>query len=73
LANFLKYDSSYLDLSKADALRFLRGEIFELNSREKGWKAVGYQGRRIGWVKLIEKRMNNYYPKSWRIRQLPAF
>jgi 16S rRNA C967 or C1407 C5-methylase (RsmB/RsmF family)/NOL1/NOP2/fmu family ribosome biogenesis protein len=68
LANFLKYDSPYMDLSKADALQFLRGEPFELNSREKGWQAVSYLGHRIGWVKLIEKRMNNYYPKSWRIR-----
>jgi 16S rRNA C967 or C1407 C5-methylase (RsmB/RsmF family)/NOL1/NOP2/fmu family ribosome biogenesis protein len=69
LANFLKYDSSYLDVSKSDSLSFLRGEPFESNSGGKGWKAVSYMGRRMGWVKMIEKRMNNYYPKSWRIRQ----
>ncbi len=69
LANFLKYDSSYIDVSKSDALNYLRGEPFEVNSGERGWKVVRYLGQRIGWVKMIEKRMNNYYPKSWRIRQ----
>jgi len=69
LANFLKHDSALLDLSKADALRYLRGEPFGIKSSEKGWQAVGFLEHRMGWVKLIEKRMNNYYPKSWRIRQ----
>ena len=69
LANFLKYESSYLDVSKSDALSYLRGEPFGLNSGDKGWKAIRYLGQRMGWVKMIEKRMNNYYPKSWRIRQ----
>ena len=40
-----------------------------MNIREKGWRVVTYQGQRLGWVKLLEKRMNNYYPKSWRIRK----
>jgi 16S rRNA C967 or C1407 C5-methylase (RsmB/RsmF family)/NOL1/NOP2/fmu family ribosome biogenesis protein len=69
LANFLKYDSGCMELSKPEALRFLRGEPFEFSSIEKGWKPVRYLGQPMGWVKLIEKRMNNYYPKSWRIRQ----
>ncbi|HEY4935273.1 MAG TPA: RNA methyltransferase [Puia sp.] len=69
LANFLKYDSASMDLSKTDALRYLRGEPFETNTRERGWRVVSYLGQRMGWVKLLDKRMNNYYPKSWRIRQ----
>jgi 16S rRNA C967 or C1407 C5-methylase (RsmB/RsmF family)/NOL1/NOP2/fmu family ribosome biogenesis protein len=69
LANFLKYDSPSIDLSKQDALHFLRGEPFETAVGEKGWRVVRYMRKRLGWVKLIERRMNNYYPKSWRIRQ----
>lgn len=69
LANFLKSDSPTMDISKSDALHFLRGEPFESEIREKGWHTVSYQARRLGWVKLLERRMNNYYPKSWRIRQ----
>ncbi len=69
LANFLKYDSPSMDLSKQDALHFLRGKPFETVTGEKGWRTVRYLSQRLGWVKLIERRMNNYYPKSWRIRQ----
>ena len=69
LANFLKYDSPSMDLSKPDAIHFLKGEPFETVTGEKGWRAVRYLSQRLGWVKLIERRMNNYYPKSWRIRQ----
>jgi 16S rRNA C967 or C1407 C5-methylase (RsmB/RsmF family)/NOL1/NOP2/fmu family ribosome biogenesis protein len=68
LANILKDESASLDLSKSDALRFLRGEPFETDIIEKGWRVVSFGGQRLGWVKLLEKRMNNYYPKSWRIR-----
>ncbi len=69
LANFLKYDSPSINLSKQDALLFLRGEPFEKARGETGWRSVRYLGQPMGWVKLIDRRINNYYPKSWRIRQ----
>jgi 16S rRNA C967 or C1407 C5-methylase (RsmB/RsmF family)/NOL1/NOP2/fmu family ribosome biogenesis protein len=69
LANFLKYESASIDITKPDALRFLRGEPFDSGNKEKGWRIVSYLGQPMGWIKLLEKRMNNYYPKSWRIRQ----
>lgn len=73
LANFLKHNSECMDVSKMDALLFLRGQPFETDCREKGWKIVSYQKQHLGWIKLLEKRMNNYYPKSWRIRQQDIF
>jgi 16S rRNA C967 or C1407 C5-methylase (RsmB/RsmF family)/NOL1/NOP2/fmu family ribosome biogenesis protein len=69
LANNLKKDLPNIDLSKSDALHFLRGEPFETDVSMKGWITVGFAGQRLGWIKLLERRMNNYYPKSWRIRQ----
>lgn len=68
LANILKDDIASMDVEKPDALHFLRGEPFETNSPKKGWRTVRFQGHGMGWVKRVEKRMNNYYPKSWRIR-----
>jgi 16S rRNA C967 or C1407 C5-methylase (RsmB/RsmF family)/NOL1/NOP2/fmu family ribosome biogenesis protein len=73
LANILKDDSATLELTKTDALHFLRGEPFETDIGEKGWRAVSYLGQRMGWVKLLGNRMNNYYSKSWRIRRSPLF
>jgi 16S rRNA C967 or C1407 C5-methylase (RsmB/RsmF family)/NOL1/NOP2/fmu family ribosome biogenesis protein len=68
-ANFLRRDSPSLHVSKSDALLFLRGNSFDIPFPAKGWHTVCFQGQRLGWVKLLDKRMNNYYPKSWRIRQ----
>ena len=69
LANFLKKDLPSLELDKRDVLHYLRGEIFEMEVREKGWRIVRFGGLGMGWVKLLDKRFNNYYPKSWRIRK----
>ena len=68
LAEILNDKPSRLDLDKSDALSFLRGESFEKGAGEKGWHLVCYQGYGLGWVKMLDKRINNYYPKSWRIR-----
>jgi len=69
LANILKREAVHLELERPDAIRFLKGESPEMNLTEKGWRVVIFQGQRLGWAKLLEKRMNNYYPKSWRIRK----
>ncbi len=61
------------NLSREDALRYLRKE--ELSSPEgmaKGWYVASYEGRGLGWVKVLAVRVNNYLPKGWRIRmELP--
>jgi 16S rRNA C967 or C1407 C5-methylase (RsmB/RsmF family)/NOL1/NOP2/fmu family ribosome biogenesis protein len=69
LANILKPEGAHLVVEKPDAIRFLKGESPEISIPGKGWRVLIYQGQRLGWVKLLEKRMNNYYPKSWRIRK----
>ena len=69
LADILKENAISLDVEKRDAIRFLRGEPFETEFQGKGWRILSFRGQRLGWVKMLEKRMNNYYPKSWRIRQ----
>jgi 16S rRNA C967 or C1407 C5-methylase (RsmB/RsmF family)/NOL1/NOP2/fmu family ribosome biogenesis protein len=69
LGNILRQESPSVQVSKSDALHFLRGNPFDAPLRAKGWHTVCFLGQRLGWVKLLDKRMNNYYPKSWRIRQ----
>ena len=32
-----------------------------------GWAIATYQGASLGWMKLLPNRINNYYPKEWRI------
>jgi len=68
LADFLKDDIPVIRVEKTDALRFLRGEPFDFEKKSRGWRLVSYLDQHVGWVKLLDNRMNNYYPKSWRIR-----
>jgi 16S rRNA C967 or C1407 C5-methylase (RsmB/RsmF family)/NOL1/NOP2/fmu family ribosome biogenesis protein len=68
LADILNDKPERLNLDRADALSFLRGESFEKGSGEKGWRLACYRENGLGWVKLLDKRLNNYYPKSWKIR-----
>jgi 16S rRNA C967 or C1407 C5-methylase (RsmB/RsmF family)/NOL1/NOP2/fmu family ribosome biogenesis protein len=68
LANILNSKPVCLDLEKTEVLRYLRGEAFEAPDGNKGWRLIRYLGLGMGWVKLLDKRINNYYPGSWRIR-----
>jgi NOL1/NOP2/fmu family ribosome biogenesis protein len=57
-----------IDLSKDEALLFLKKESFDFGSAENGWHLITYQGLGLGWAKVIGNRVNNYLPKEWRIR-----
>jgi NOL1/NOP2/fmu family ribosome biogenesis protein len=57
-----------LDLTKEQALRFLKREDMGLADVEKGWVMARYQGMGLGWAKSLGNRINNYLPKHWRIR-----
>jgi 16S rRNA C967 or C1407 C5-methylase (RsmB/RsmF family)/NOL1/NOP2/fmu family ribosome biogenesis protein len=57
-----------IELTKEKALHYLKGETITIDSDYKGWCLATYEGLSIGWMKLIQGRMNNYYPKSSRIK-----
>lgn len=55
-------------LDRATAISYLRKETPTLVDLPKGWAAVTYEGLKLGWIKGLGHRYNNYYPKHWRIR-----
>lgn len=57
-----------LDLSREQALRFLKREDMGLDVSTKGWLIARYNGHGLGWIKALGNRFNNYLPKTWRIR-----
>jgi 16S rRNA C967 or C1407 C5-methylase (RsmB/RsmF family)/NOL1/NOP2/fmu family ribosome biogenesis protein len=62
-----------VDLELEAALRYLRKEDISLNSNGNDWILLQYQGLPLGWAKQVGNRLNNYYPKDWRIRmELPS-
>ncbi len=61
-----------LSLTLEQALRYLRKEDINPGSSGTDKVLLQYQGLPLGWAKQIGNRMNNNYPKEWRIRmELP--
>jgi 16S rRNA C967 or C1407 C5-methylase (RsmB/RsmF family)/NOL1/NOP2/fmu family ribosome biogenesis protein len=56
------------ELSTEQALEFLRKNELSLPDLPTGWVLITYQNLPLGWVKNLGNRINNYYPKEWRIR-----
>lgn len=54
-------------LNYNEAILFLRRENLQLNTNNKGWSLMTYEGMPLGWAKLLPNRINNYYPKELRI------
>lgn len=58
------------ELSLADALKFLHGDAdIPFPQSAEVWSTISYGGLRLGLVKRVGSRVNNYYPKEWRIRK----
>jgi 16S rRNA C967 or C1407 C5-methylase (RsmB/RsmF family)/NOL1/NOP2/fmu family ribosome biogenesis protein len=65
----LMFQVQGLDLQSA--LAYLRGSTnFSEINNENGWYLITYNDLGIGWCKVIQNRINNYYPKPQRIRYL---
>ena len=56
-----------MELSRGEALSYLRKDEMELQPSHRGWMLVRYEGQNLGWIKALSGRINNYYPKEWRI------
>lgn len=74
LSPILSGDHVGVSLNREQALQYLRREEVILdpmpelsNHPFKGWSLVQYEGMPLGWIKLLSNRINNYYPKEWRI------
>jgi len=56
-----------IDIDLQTALSFLRFDLKNLLSENKGWNLVSYKNTSLGFIKVLPNRINNYYPKEWRI------
>ncbi|GAA4448159.1 methyltransferase RsmF C-terminal domain-like protein [Rurimicrobium arvi] len=58
-----------VELDLEQALLYLKKETFATPAGAvKGWNLVTYKGLGLGWIKVLDNRINNYLPKNWRIR-----
>lgn len=57
-----------IELNLAQAIDYLKRMNFSLEKHyEKGFYFCTYQGVRLGLIKVMPGRINNYYPNEWRI------
>ena len=67
LSNHLRKETPSVELTEEEAIIYLRCETPKINSPIRGWCLARYQGLNLGWMKLMDNRLNNYFPKDWRI------
>ena len=56
-----------IDIDLDTALQYLRREDIKIESGTTGWFILTYLKMPLGWIKVLPNRVNNYYPKEWRI------
>ena len=57
-----------VELSRDQALQFLRCEALHLPDAPKGFITVTYEHLPLGFVKNLGTRANNLFPQAWRLR-----
>jgi 16S rRNA C967 or C1407 C5-methylase (RsmB/RsmF family)/NOL1/NOP2/fmu family ribosome biogenesis protein len=67
LSIYLRENIPSVELSYDEAIAYLRCDNIKLNTHHKGWAVARYKGFNLGWMKILDNRVNNYYPKEWRI------
>ena len=67
LSTIIRADLPYVEVDCSEALKYLKKEAPEVTA-SPGWQLLRYQGLNLGWIKVLKNRVNNYYPKEWRIR-----
>ena len=64
----LKEDQPSKELTEMEAIEYLKGGNLNLEI-PKGWSLVNFKSFQLGWIKNVGTRINNYYPKEWRIKK----
>ena len=68
LSSLIKKDLPAVELEKMPALHFLKKENLAPDGLPKGWTLARFKGLNLGWMKVLDNRINNYLPNDWRIR-----
>jgi NOL1/NOP2/sun family putative RNA methylase len=54
-------------LDYEQAIQYLRRDNLDLAPVQKGWSLMEFENQALGWAKLLQNRVNNYFPKEMRI------
>lgn len=68
MSNLMNKSFEEIELDKQQAIMYLQKKDFSIDKNLKGWCLFKYQDAYLGFAKLMGNRMNNNYPKEWRIK-----
>ena len=58
-----------IEVSYQEAILFLQKKVLSEVPNVESWALISYNKQPLGWVKKVGNRLNNYYPKEFRIRK----
>ena len=67
LSSLISRQLPSISFSREQAIQYLRKEEVHADTTHRGWALAQYRGQNLGWIKVLPNRINNYYPKEWRI------
>ncbi len=67
VSSLLSEDVAAIETDRSTAVSFLKKQTIQLSARKTGFAVLKYEGIPLGWMKVLNNRINNYYPIEWRI------
>ncbi|MDP9229107.1 MAG: RsmB/NOP family class I SAM-dependent RNA methyltransferase [Bacteroidota bacterium] len=56
-----------IELNYDQTIQYLKRKDINIEIKSRGWVLVTYQQQSLGWINVLQNRVNNYYPKMLRI------
>ncbi len=56
-----------LNLTREQSIAYLKRDELKIESEIRGWALMCFEGHPMGWAKILDNRLNNYFPKEIRI------
>lgn len=56
-----------LNLTQEQSLDYLKRNEIKVDANFQGWALVCYKEHPLGWAKVLQNRINNYFPKELRV------
>jgi 16S rRNA C967 or C1407 C5-methylase (RsmB/RsmF family)/NOL1/NOP2/fmu family ribosome biogenesis protein len=67
LSTILSPNICSTDLSYEQAIKYLQRADLNMEASQQGWQPVSFHRHNLGWINALKNRVNNYYPKEFRI------
>jgi len=56
-----------LNLTREESISYLKRDELRIESGIRGWALMCFEDHAMGWAKILDNRLNNYFPKEMRI------